>query len=111
MTSKVVSIRFKENEYIELLMKVSDKNGNEAMSVSQFCKHSALTGKVTLFNHEIEEYKTFLLSKLSNDINQIADKLNSDNLKGNLSESIYINNLQALEKILELTNELAKPIR
>ena len=111
MTSKVVSIRFKENEYIELLMKVSNKNGNKAMSVSQFCKHSALTGKVTIFNQEIEEYKTHLLSKLSNNINQIAHRLNTDNFKGTLSESTYINNLQALEEILQLVNELSKPIR
>jgi len=109
--SKIVSIRFKEDEYMDLLMKVSNKEGNPIMSVGKFCKCAALAGKVKIFNHEVEEYKAFILGKISNNINQMAHRLNTDNIENKVSESTYIANLEALKEVLELVNELAEPVR
>ena len=109
--SEVVSIRFNDDEYMDILMKISDKDGKPIMSAGKFVKCAALTGKVKIFNHEVEEYKAFILGKISNNINQIAYRLNTDNIENKVSESTYIANLEALENVLELVNELAEPVR
>jgi len=109
--SEVVSIRFNDDEYMNILMKISDKDGNLIMSAGKFCKCAALTGKVKIFNHEVEEYKTFILGKISNNINQITHRLNIDNIENKVSEQTYISNLEGLKELLELVNELADPIR
>jgi len=109
--SKVVAVRFKDDEYMDLLMKISDKDGKQIMKVSSFIKSAALTGKVKVFNHEVEEYKAFILGKISNNINQIAHRLNTDNSENKVSEKTYIANLEALENLLEQINELAQSIR
>lgn len=109
--SEVVSIRFKDDEYIDLLMKVSDKDGKPIMPVGKFVKCAALTGKVKIFNHEVEEYKAFILGKISNNINQIAHRLNTDNIENKVSEQTYIANLEALESLLKHVNELAQAVR
>ena len=109
--SEVVSIRFNDDEYMNILMKISNKDGKPIMSPGKFCKCAALTGKVKIFNHEVEEYKAFILGKISNNINQIAHRLNTDNVENKVSEKTYIANLEVLESLLEQVNELSQSVR
>jgi len=109
--SKVIAVRFKDDEYMDLLMKISDKEGKQIMKVSSFIKSASLTGKVKVFNHDVEEYKAFILGKISNNINQIAHRLNTDNSENKVSEKTYIANLEALENLLEQINELTQSVR
>jgi hypothetical protein len=109
--SQVISVRYSDDEYMDILMKLANKEGKPIMSPSKFSKCATLTGKVTLVNQEVEQYKVFVLGKISNNINQIAHRLNSDNLSGKLNNKTYIDNLESLENLLKQVNELTDPIR
>lgn len=109
--SEVVSIRFNDSEFMDILIKTADRDGKQIMSPGQFCKQACLTNNVKIFNHEVEEYKVFILSKISHNINQITYRLNRDNEEKRINEETYVDNLIALEKVLKEINQLTKPLR
>ena len=50
---------------------------------------------------ELEQYKVFIEKRASNNLNQIAKRLNSDNLAGKINTKTYEDVLAELVKISE----------
>ena len=101
----VISARYTESEYLDVLLKITDADGTQVMSPGAFSKAATLGGRVTIVDSEVERYKVFLLSKISNNMNQIAKGLNTDRLAGRVSEETHI---FALEKLHEIKDEITK---
>lgn len=107
----VVSARYTEDEYLDILLKISDANGKKMMSVGAFSKVATLSGKVTIIEKELEQYRTFIASRISNNINQIAKRLNTDHKADLISEKTYIDVLNQMEILNHELNKLLEPLR
>ncbi len=106
----VISARYTESEYLDVLMKITDGNGTQMMSPGAFSKAATLNGRVSVMDTEVERYKAFILSKISNNMNQIAKGLNTDRLVGCVTEETHISVLMKLEKINTEIIKLMEPL-
>lgn len=106
----VISARYTESEYLDVLMKITDADGTQMMSPGAFSKAATLGGRVTIIDTEVERYKAFLLSKISNNMNQIAKGLNTDRLAGNVFEETHILVLKNLNEIKDEITQLMEPL-
>lgn len=107
----VISARYNEDEYLDILLKISDADGKQMMSPGAFSKAATLAGKVTIVDSELEQYRVFVASKISNNINQIAKRLNTDFKAESVSEKTYIDVLNQMEKLNNELNKLLEPMR
>jgi len=107
----VISSRYTEDEYLDILMKVSDGDGNPMMKPSAFVKAASLSSGVKIVDSELEKYKVFIAAKVGNNLNQIAKRLNTDNKSGVLNDRTYIDVLNDMSLIKKELNELLEPIR
>jgi hypothetical protein len=106
----VISARYTESEYLDVLMKITDADGTQMMSPGAFSKAATLGGRVTISDTEVERYKAFVLSKISNNMNQIAKGLNTDRLAGCVPEETHISVLMRLEEIKDEITKLMEPL-
>ena len=81
------------------------------MSAGAFSKLATLAGKVTIIDSELEQYRAFVASRISNNINQIAKRLNTDFKANHVSEETYINVLNEMGKLNDELNKLLEPLR
>lgn len=95
----IVSARYTDDEYLDILMKVTGTDGKTFMSPGQFSKCAALSAKVVVVDRELEEYKVFLAYKISNSINQIAQAIHMDRQSGVVSQSTYDLATQELQQL------------
>ena len=107
----VISARYTEDEYLDVLMKITDESGQQMMSPGAFSKAATLGGKVTIVDSELERYRAFIASRISNNINQIARGLNTDRKAGKISEATYEKTLLELQKLVAELNKLLEPLR
>jgi len=109
--SIVISTRLKDDEYAEVMLRIVNEDGEQIMKPSDYFKQSLLDAKVVVKYKEVEQYKAFILSRISNNMNQLAKRLNQDNLAHNISEETYKNVLSELVKINQEIVELTEPLR
>lgn len=107
----VISARYTEDEYMDVLLKITDEDGHRMMSPGAFSKAATLGGKVTIVDSELERYRAFVAARMGNNINQIARGLNTDRKAGKISETTYEVVLQELEKLVVELNKLLEPLR
>ena len=107
----VISARYTEDEYLDVLMKISDADGKQMMKPAAFTKAAALAGKVTIVDSELEQYRAFIASNIGNNLNQIARRLNTDNLAGTITEQTYIDVLNELGSLKKELTKLLEPLR
>lgn len=103
-----VTFRLTEEEYAPFDRAIKELN----ISKSEFFRLLTI-GKINTYasdKRNIPEYKRCLsqLSWAGNNINQIAHRLNSDHLKGIISESLYKKVLNGLIGIRDRLQEIAK---
>jgi hypothetical protein len=109
--SIVVATRLKEDEYADVMLRIVNEHGEQIMKPSDYFKQSLLDAKVVVKDKEVEQYRAFILSRISNNMNQVAKRLNQDNLANKISEETYKSVLSELVKINKEINELAEPVR
>ena len=103
--TKIIKFRVTEAEYIEIDCKLGGQ-----ITMSDFCR-KALAGTkiVRLDSPEIQDMVIFnrkligQVGYIGNNINQIAHRLNSENLKGSITE---IQVIEATEELAEIRNML-----
>lgn len=107
----VISARYTEDEYMDVLLKITDEDGHRMMSPGAFSKAAALAGKVTIVDSELEQYRAFIAGNIGNNLNQIARRLNTDNLAGTITEQTYIDVLNELGSLKKELTKLLEPLR
>ena len=107
----VISARYTEDEYIDVLLKITDESGQQMMSPGAFSKAATLGGKVTIVDSELERYRAFVAARMGNNINQIAKGLNTDRKAGKISEATYEVILKELKSLVVELNKLLEPLR
>lgn len=107
----VISARYSEDEYMDVLFKITDENGQQIMSPGAFSKSATLSAKVTLVDSELERYRVFVAAKMGSNINQIARGLNADRISEKINESTYESVMKELEKLVIQLNKLLEPLR
>jgi len=106
----VVSTRLTDREYAEVLLKISDDSGVLLLKVSDYV-YSACTGAtVHVYDAEIERYKAFIAARTGNNINQIARRLNHDNVAGKISEKTYEDVLLQLRQVNDALSTVLRPL-
>ena len=106
----VISARYTESEYLDVLMKITDADGTQMMSPGAFSKAATLGGRVTITDTEVERYRVFILSKISNNLNQIAKGLNTDRLADRVTEETHISTLEKLQELKDEVIKLTEPL-
>ena len=109
--SHVISARFNDDEYLDVMMKITDESGTQLMKLSDFARASILSSKVVIVDSELEQYRAWVAASVGNNINQIARRLNTDAKTEILSESTYIDVLKELNKISVEMNKLLEPLK
>ena len=85
----VIATRLTESEYADIMLRITDDIGEQQITLSEYTKQALLNATVVIVDTEVEQYKVFILSKLSNNINQIAKRLNKDKLSNTLNNQTY----------------------
>jgi hypothetical protein len=108
---RVLTTRVSADTYTEIQMWMHDDVGNEIAKESEVVRALIETGKFVAVDSTVEQYKAFIASRVSNNINQIARQLN-------LAAKIgAVNNELALELLLEVKDlkmeviELTAPLK
>jgi Bacterial mobilisation protein (MobC) len=111
--NKIYSIntRYTESEYMSILLKITDDKNMQIMKPSQYQRLAALNANITVHDSELDEYKIFIASKISNNINQIAKNLNIANLQDNLTDDTFNDCLLQLEKLNDELQKLTTPFK
>jgi hypothetical protein len=97
----VISTRLTEHEFAEMQTKLMDANGKPMMKPAAFLRAAATGAVVNVVDTELEQYRIFIEKRASNNLNQIAKRLNSDHLAGIITNQTYENVLAELLKISE----------
>lgn len=106
----VVSTRLTDKEYSELLLKLSDDEGVLIKRVSDFIQGACTGATVHVYDSEIERYKAFIAGRTGNNINQIARRLNQDNIAGKISDDTYEEVLLQLKQINDDLSKVLRPL-
>ncbi len=98
---KQISVKLTEEQYAEAVEKFKQSG---LKNKGHYFRDLVLTNKTKVVqkDYKLENKKLFLLSKVSNNINQIAYKLNVADLKGKLQEEIKHSLLLELENLSNL---------
>jgi len=104
-----IQSRYTESEYLDVLLKITDVDGQLLMKPGEFSKACTLSGHAIIKDKELDEYKVFVVAKISNNLNQIVKRLHQDNLANRITDQTYINLLEELEKINEQLALLTEP--
>jgi hypothetical protein len=104
--NRVVTVRLSESEYVEILLKISDVDGNLIVPVSTYLRAATAGVSVTATDRDVERAKIHLYSKASNNINQIAKQINTQaKINHYLSDddlNIAISELKKVNQIFSL---------
>lgn len=106
----VISARLTEDEYADIKLRISDADGKAMMKTSEYYKRALLDAVVHIKDKEVEQYKVFVLSKISNNINQVAYRLNSDNKAGIIDAKTYDDVLNSMKNICDEVSRLSSPL-
>lgn len=98
---KVCSCRLPVDEFNKISKEIGDLGYK---NLSQYIREILSTRKLEYNMSEIEQYKVFLVNKISNNINQIAKVMHQDRQKN--KEVNYLKTNQKLEKYLDELYEL-----
>jgi len=97
--TKLVSFRLTESDHSAYLKKVE----TSGLKPSAFFRDCVLTNKTQIIarpKSSLEKNKLlYLFNKTSNNLNQLAYRANSDHQAGTLTESTYLDILNALETL------------
>ncbi len=106
----VISTRLSESEYFDFLANVSGKGGMKKRAQSSYLRAAALGMSVRIIDSEVEAYRMFIAGKMSNNINQIAKRLNTDFKSNILTSETYHEVLIALKAVHDDYLNLIKPL-
>ena len=85
-------------------------NGKPIMKFSTFARGAIFAKRLVAVDRETEQYKVYAAARIGNNINQIARRLNEDNLAGKIESGTYDDVLDSLEKVYEKINILLAPV-
>jgi len=105
-----IATRMTKSEYAEFSLKNMNANGEKIISESEFIRQSLLKSEIKINDSEVEQYKCFILGKISNNVNQFAKRLNEDNQLNKISENTYKEVLSELVKLNENVVKLSSSI-
>ena len=106
-----ISTRLTDSELAEFKLSISDDNGNLKITPSDYFRAAVLGRSVRFADAEVERYRAFIASKISNNLNQLTKSLHLQHKKGVLNDQTYVDLLIALKTIHADTVELTRPIR
>jgi len=106
-----VGTRMTESEYAEFILKNRDDTGKPIMSNSNFIRISLFNSSIRVNKPEVEQYKCFILGKISNNINQLTKRLHEDNKAERINDDRYQKVLEELVTLNEEIFHLTGPIR
>jgi len=99
----IISFRLSDDEYADLLLKISDANGMQKLSASAFVRASLVSAQVRANDVELERYRVYIAGQIAQQINEIAGALNTANNEGVVSDNLVIT---LADKIDVITNEM-----
>jgi hypothetical protein len=102
--------RMTKSEYAEFLLKNINSEGLKIISESEFIRQALLKSEIKVIDSEVEQYKCFILGKISNNINQLSRRLNEDNQLNKISENTYKEVLSELVKLNESIFKLSSSV-
>lgn len=105
-----IGTRMSEEEYSNFMLKNMDAEGRPFLSKSDFIRKSLLTSNINVYNHEIDEYKCFILGKISNNFNQMTKRIHTDHIAENINDDTYQKILVELEKLYDEIVTLTRPL-
>ena len=100
-----------ETEYAEFILKNMDATGKPKMSNSDFIRTSLVNARIRVNDPETEQYKCFILSKISNNLNQLTKRLHEDNHASRINDTTYQALLVALVTLNDEIFALSMPVR
>src|SRR5690606_23446774 len=102
---QTISLRLTTSDFAVWNAKVLESG----LTASEFFRNAVIQNRTTVraSNAPTQDKKQldFLVSKISNNINQLARRANEDNLKGILSQSTYRRLLETLLKIMNILKD------
>lgn len=107
----IISARYTDDEYADVMLKISNRDGEQVISVGEFSKLATLSKSAVIVDSEVERYKVYIASKISNNINQIAKRLNTDNRQGIIGDKTYSDVLYSLNEIRQQLVVLLSPVQ
>lgn len=105
-----VATRMTKSEYAGFLLKNMNAYGDKIISESEFIRQALLRSEIKINDSEVEQYKCFILGKISNNVNQIAKRLNEDIKFNNLTDRTYKNVLSELVRLNEEIVQLSRSV-
>ena len=109
--SLVISTRLTEDEYADVLLRIANSQGESLIKPSDYFRHALLDANVVVNDKEVEQYRVFILSKISNNLNQIAKRLNQDHGMNLINEATYQDILNELVQLNQSITVLSHPVR
>jgi hypothetical protein len=110
--TKMVSFRLSEKEHEIILGRIpKNDEGKLIIKLSTFIRGAVFKKRLVAVDREVEQYKVYTAAQIGNNINQIAKRLNEDNLAGKIDSGTYDEVLDNLEKIYETLSVLLAPVR
>jgi hypothetical protein len=109
--SGVISFRPSKKDYIKKESECQDDLGNQLISVGQLAKMAFKSSKITVIDSKVEQYKSFILRKASNNLNQLAKQINIAAKAKSINDESALKLFLKLDELYEEITELASPIR
>lgn len=106
-----IGVRLTDSQYADLLLKITDADGNQIISPAAFCRSAITSAKVTIVDSELEKYRTFVAARIGNLRNQLVRVLHKDRKSGIVSEKTYLDILEKIQDQDDELNKLLEPLR
>ncbi|MCX7089768.1 MAG: plasmid mobilization relaxosome protein MobC [Methylococcales bacterium] len=105
--SHIISFRVNDNELANTRLKFCDEMGEPVMKDGEIAKRSFLgCTAIKRIDHDLEKYKIATAARIGNNINQIAHRLNTDNLAKKIDNKTYQQVAIELQGLVEQLNRL-----
>ena len=102
----IISTRLTESEYMNFLLKITDESGCLIIKTSAYLRAAVIDMSINIIDSEVECYKCFIAGKISNNINQIAKRLNQDHKQEKMDNDTYQAILNELKKVNDVLSNL-----
>jgi len=106
-----IGVRLTDDEYEDLMHKITDLDGNQMMTPSTFARASMKGAAVRIVDTELEQYRTFVAAQMANARNQMVNRLNIESKAGIISEKTYVEILELMRDQDHELNRLLEPLK
>jgi len=108
--TNVISFRLNDDEYAELLLKITDANGEKKLTPSAFARAALVSSQVRVNDVELEQYRVYIAGQITQQIQTIAGVLNTANMEEQVNDELLIALADKIDLITDEMNKMLSPI-